>query len=166
MAGLEPDIDQIRAFFVLLDDGGRHAIASEHPSAGPIDSRSGVRGPRWEGGSTFEKNEFAAMIAEIRALQAHGSNVYYSVNLPCPEKEQVGANGKCNADDMLCVRALVFDVDFMVPRTPELNTAFIAYVKSLPSNLKPSLLIDTGGGYHLLYLLEPASISNSTAPTI
>jgi hypothetical protein len=113
------DIGQAMRFLDLLGSGGRHTIASEHPFGGPIDIKSGVHGPRWLGGETFETEEREALIQWIEYRQRSGANVYYSVNRPVPAAERVGAGGKNNADDISAIRALVFDVDFVVPRTPD-----------------------------------------------
>ena len=45
--------------------------------------------------------------------QARGSNVYYSVNRPCPAGDQKGFGGKCNVDDIIAIRALAFDIDII-----------------------------------------------------
>jgi hypothetical protein len=57
-----------------------------------------------------------------------------------------GINGKCNVDDINAIRALAFDIDhyhdiFMIE-------------SGLGSALRPSLIVNTGGGLHLIYLLK------------
>jgi hypothetical protein len=101
----ELDIAQALRFLDLLDPNGRHTIASE----APYGSKDG--GPLWERGSTYEANERAALIRDIEGRQSRQSNVYYSVNEPCPVPQRTGANGKNNIDDIIAIRALAFDID-------------------------------------------------------
>jgi len=58
------------------------------PSEAPFGSRDG--GPLWERGSTYEADERAALIKDIRQRQARGSNVYYSVNRPVAAEQRIG----------------------------------------------------------------------------
>jgi hypothetical protein len=133
----------------LLGPNGRHTIASE----APFGNRDG--GPLWERGQTWEHDERESLVKDIRQRQARGSNVYYSVNEPCPKDVRVGANGKNNTDDIIAIRALAFDIDIIKrPFDTDLLLDFIN--KTLTRALQPSLLISTGGGYHLIYLLEKA----------
>jgi hypothetical protein len=120
------DIDQALRFLDLLDLGGRHTIASEHPFGGPVDAATGIRGPRWEPGITYEPNERKLLIADIKWSQERGANVYYSVNRPCPASERQGAKGKNNLDDIVCIRAFAFDIDFVVKRTDAQECFMIA----------------------------------------
>jgi hypothetical protein len=134
------DINAALAFLDMLDPGGRHTMASEHPTNGP----NGI--PKWEGGMTYEAPQREWLIADIKKRQARGSNVYYSVNRPCPVGDQKGFNGKCNVDDIIAIRALAFDIDFCQD---------IALIENgLGGALRPSLIINTGGGFHLIYLLS------------
>ena len=136
----ELDISAAIAFLDMLDPGGRHTIASEHPTNGPNGT------PKWEGGATFEPIQREMLAADIKRRQARGANVYYGVNRPCPVGQQQGFNGKCNADDIIAIRALAFDIDLFQE---------ISLIESgLSSALRPSLIINTGGGLHLLYLLS------------
>jgi hypothetical protein len=147
MPGL--DVNQAMRFLDMLDPNGRHVIASE----GPFGGRD--REPKWEGGATFEAAQRDLLIADIENRQARGSNVYYGVNRPCRASDQQGVRGKCNADDIIAIRALAFDVDFIVKKDPSLVAAFLAFVDAqLVGALRPSLVIDTGGGFHLIYLLK------------
>jgi hypothetical protein len=134
------DINQALTFLDLLDPGGRHTIASEAPFGG-VDG-----GPKWEDGATFEPQQRPYLIDDIQARQARGSNVYYSVNRPCPVWEQQGYRGKCNADDICVVRAFAFDIDLFTD-ADLINT-------KLAADLKPSIIINTGGGLHLIYLFN------------
>jgi hypothetical protein len=77
----ELDINAAITFLEMLDPGGRHTIASEHPTNGP----NGI--PKWEGGAT------------------------YGVNRPCSAGEQQGFSGKCSVNDIIAIRALAFDID-------------------------------------------------------
>jgi hypothetical protein len=70
------------AFLDMLDPGGRHTIASEHPFCG----RDG--GPKWEGGASYEPIQREWLVADIKRRQARGANVYYGVNRPCHVREQ------------------------------------------------------------------------------
>jgi hypothetical protein len=143
------DIDHILHFLDILSPNGRHTIASE----APFGSKDG--GPLWERGSTYEADERAALIKDIRQRQARGSNIYYSVNEPCPKDVRIGANGKNNTDDIITIRALAFDIDIIKrPFDTDLLLDFIN--KTLTGALQPSLLISTGGGFHLIYLLDKA----------
>ena len=143
------DITQALRFLDMLDRGGRHVIASEAPFG-----RFG-REPKWEGGSTWEAAQRHLLIADIEKRQARGSNVYYGVNRSCSASDQQGWNGKCNADDIIAIRALAFDVDFKVKRNPELDKAFLKFADTqLIGAQLPSLVIDTGGGFQLIYLLK------------
>jgi hypothetical protein len=136
----ELDINAALTFLEMLDAGGRHTIASEHPTNGP----NGI--PKWERGKTFEASQRDLLISDIKERQARGSNVYYSVNRPCPAGEQLGSGGKCNVDDIIAVRSLAFDIDLCQD---------IALIENgLGGALRPSLIINTGGGFHLIYLLK------------
>jgi hypothetical protein len=143
------DITQALRFLDLLDPNGRHVIASEAPFG-----RFG-REPKWEGGASFEASHRRWLIEDIETRQARGSNVYFGVNTPCSAADQQGWNGKCGADDIIAIRALAFDVDFKVKRNPELDRALLAFINAeLTGSLCPSLLVDTGGGFQLIYLLK------------
>jgi hypothetical protein len=86
--------------------------------------------------------------------QARGSNVYYGVNRPCFIGEQRGYYGKCSVDDIIAIRALAFDIDFNVRRALQLDETLLRFIDdTLIGVLRPSLVIDTGGGFHLIYLL-------------
>jgi hypothetical protein len=148
MSELKLDIDQALRFLDMLDPGGRHTIASEAPFG-----RNGD--PLWEGGATSEAHQRKYLIEDITERQARGSNVYYGVNRPCPITEQQGARGKCNVEDIIAIRALAFDVDFTTKRTLETSDSFLRFVDSaLIGVFRPSLVIDTGGGFQLIYLLK------------
>lgn len=143
------DVNQALAFLDLLDPGGRHTIASEAPFG-----RFG-RDPKWEIGETFEAQQRQQLIEDIQKRQARGSNVYYSVNRPCSLKTQQGKNGKNNAEDIVAIRALAFDVDFRVKRNPELDKALLSFIDvQLTEVLRPSLIVDLGGGFQIIYLLK------------
>jgi hypothetical protein len=143
------DITQALRFLDMLDPNGRHTIASEAPFG-----RFG-REPRWEGGVTFEAKERDLLIADIEKRQARESNVYYGVNRSCRASDQQGVNGKCNAEDIIAIRALAFDVDFEIKNDAELVAAFLAFIDAqLIGALRPSLVINTGGGLQLIYLLK------------
>jgi hypothetical protein len=146
---LEPDINQALTFLDLLDPGGRHTIASEAPFGGRD------REPKWEGGATFEARQRQYLVEDIQARQARGSNVYYGVNRPCPVWKQEGRNGKCTALDIIAIRALAFDIDFTTKKDPELVTALLAFIDTrLTGSMRPSLVVDSGGGIQLIYLLR------------
>jgi hypothetical protein len=149
----ELDVSAAISFLDRLDPGGRHTIASEHPTNGP----NGI--PKWEGGATFEAHQREWLIADIKKRQARGSNVYYGVNRPCPAGEQKGFNGKCNVNDIVAIRALAFDIDLCQD---------LALIETgLSSALRPSLIINTGGGFHLIYLLsETINVNLYRAPPI
>jgi hypothetical protein len=144
MSELKLDIEQALHFLDMLDPKGRHTIASEAPFGGK-DS-----GPRWEGGATYPYERRQDMIEDIKKRQARKSNVYYSVNRPCKITERQGAYGKNNIDDIIAIRAMAFDIDVLV----EKETALNLIEKNLSNDLLPSLVISTGGGYHLIYLLN------------
>jgi len=141
---LKLDIEAAISFLDILDKDGRHTIASENPF--------GKNGnPVWESGATFEAHQRDELIKDIRKRQARGSNVYYSVNKPCSITEHKGAGGKNNIDDIVALRALAFDIDFTsFERDQE---AVLSFIDNL-DNLKPSLVINTGGGFHLIYLID------------
>jgi hypothetical protein len=148
MSELKLDIEKALQFLDMLDPKGRHTIASEAPFGGK-DS-----GPRWEGGATFEHEDRQNLIDDIKKRQARGSNVYYSVNRPCRITEQTGSGGKNNIDDIIAIRALAFDIDFIVAKTDQLIQALKNFIEQeLKNELRPSLLISTGGGFQLIYLL-------------
>jgi hypothetical protein len=134
------DIDQALRFLDVLDPGGRHTLASEAPFGGA------GGGPKWERGKTFEPSQRSLLVKDIEERQARGSNVYYSVNRPCPVGDQKGFGGKCNVDDIIAIRALAFDID---------HCHDISQIENgLSSALRPSVIINTGGGLHLIYLLK------------
>jgi hypothetical protein len=136
---LKLDINQSLHFLDLLDSGGRHTLASEAPFG-----RDGL--PKWEEGATWEHEERPHLIRDIEARQARKSNVYYSVNRPCSASDRQGSYGKNNVDDIIGVRALAFDIDLFTD-AELINT-------KLAGDLKPSIIINTGGGLHLIYLLK------------
>jgi hypothetical protein len=149
MTELKLDIAKSLQFLDMLDPTGRHTIASESPFGGKD------RGPKWEGGATYEHEQRAYLIEDIQKRQARGSNVYYSVNRPCPVIERQGANGKNNIDDIICVRAMAFDIDFTTAKTDELIKYLMFYIEQkLYGPMRPSLLISTGGGFQLIYILN------------
>jgi hypothetical protein len=143
------DIPQALRFLDALDPGERHTLASEAPFGGKDN------GPKWESGATYEARQRDLLIADIRARQERGSNVYYGVNRPCPVGEQRGWNGKCNVDDIIAIRALAFDVD--ITKRPFDSARLVEFIKrEFLGALRPSLLINTGGGFQLIYILEKA----------
>jgi hypothetical protein len=142
---------QALSFLDMLDLGGRHTIASEHPIGG----RGGC--PKWEAGATYEARERKLLIADIEERQARRSNVYYQVNRPCSAADRQGLAGKNKSDDIIGIRALAFDIDHF--------KNFDRIVDALPEALWPSLIIDTGGGLHLLYLLNEVLNVNLCRPT-
>jgi hypothetical protein len=143
------DINQALAFLDMLDPGGRHTLASEAPFGG----FGGT--PKWEIGGTFEPSQRWLLIEEIQKRQARGSNVYYSVNRPCAVWHQQGYNGKCTAEDIIAIRAIAFDVDFEVKNDQKLVQRLLEFVDmQLIGALRPSLVINTGGGFQLIYLLK------------
>lgn len=142
-------IDQALQFLDMLDPGGRHTIASEAPFGGFGGE------PKWEGGATFEPSQRRWLIEDITRRQARGSNVYYGVNRPGFVGDQRGNNGKCNAEDVIAIRALAFDIDFTVKKEPELVNALLTFIdETLVGVLRPSLVVDSGGGVQLVYLLR------------
>jgi hypothetical protein len=143
---MELDINQALQFLDILDPGGRHTIASE----APFGAKDG--GPLWEAGSTFEAQQRDQLITDIQKRQARKSNVYYSVNRPCKISDRQGKGGKNNIEDIIIIRAMAFDIDFTsFERDQEAVLNFI----DNELELKPSLVINTGGGFHLIYLLNP-----------
>jgi len=147
---MELNIQEALQFLDILEPDGRHTIASEAPFGGP------ENGPVWEAGKTFEAHQRELLIADIKKRQARKSNVYYSVNKPCKITERQGSGGKNNIDDIIAIRALAFDIDFTsFERDQEAVLNFID--KEL--ELKPSLVINTGGGFHLIYLLDKREVT-------
>jgi len=139
------DIDQSLRFFDLLDPEGRHTLGSEAPFGGP------GNGPKWEQGATYGASQRDWLIADIKKRQARGSNVYYGVNRPRSHPQ--GNSGKCSVDDIIAIRALAFDIDII--KRPFDNRLLLDFINErLTGALRPSLLINTGGGFHLIYLLE------------
>ena len=78
---------------------------------------------------------------------------------PVTRAQQRGWKGKCNVDDIIAIRALAFDIDII--KRPFDNRLLLEFIdRELTGPLRPSLLINTGGGYHLIYLLDkPISVS-------
>jgi hypothetical protein len=145
---MQLNIVQILEFLDILDPNGRHTIASEAPFGN-------AGGPKWEGGSTFEAHQRKIMIEDIQERQKRGSNVYYSVNRPCPIGKRTGLWGKNNIDDIIAIRALAFDIDFTCAKTVEIVQAMLSFFDNfLINELQPSLVISTGGGYQLIYMLD------------
>jgi hypothetical protein len=141
------DIDQAVHFLNMLDPQGRHTIASEAPFGGF------GGGPRWEQGQTHEVHELAALIRDVKARQARRSNVYYSVNRPCSDSDRQGSYGKNGVNDIIAIRALAFDVDFTVKKDQALVQMMLSFIDAqLTGALRPSLVIDSGGGFQLIYL--------------
>jgi len=142
------DITQALHFLDMLDPGGRHTLASEAPFGGP------GNGPKWEGGATYEERFRSDLVKDIEARQARGSNVYYSVNRPCPASDQKGYRGKCNVDDIIAIRALAFDIDFKDKKNPQIEPLLGFVNGKLVGPTRPSSVISTGGGFHLIYVLS------------
>jgi hypothetical protein len=136
------DIDQALRFLDALDPGGRHTLASEAPFG-----RDGL--PKWERGKTFEARQQSLLLKDIEERQARGSNVYYSVNRPCPVGDQKGFGGKCSVEDIVAIRALAFDIDII--KRPFDNQLLLDFVdQQFTETLRPSLyqssLRQTHGG--------------------
>jgi hypothetical protein len=145
---MQPDIDQALRFLDMLEPNGRHTIASEAPFGN--DGK-----PKWEGGATYEAHQRNLLIDDIIERQKRGSNVYYSVNRPCSIGKRTGFFGKNNIDDIIAIRALAFDIDFTCAKTEELIVALSSFIgEKLVYDLRPSLVISTGGGYQLIYILK------------
>jgi hypothetical protein len=154
---LQLNIEQCLQFLDMLRPHGRHTIASEAPFGG-IDN-----GPRWESGATYEYEQRPQLIKDIQLRQKCKSNVYYSVNCPCHVSERKGANGKNNIDDIIAINALAFDIDFTsFQRDQEEVLKFIN--DNLKNELQPSLVINTGGGFHLIYFLNKKIITKLFRP--
>jgi hypothetical protein len=146
---MELNIKQCLYFLDLLDPGGRHTIASEAPFGGP------QNGPRWEPGCTFEAQQQKQLIQDIQERQDRKSNVYYSVNRPCKVSQRQGWWGKNNIDDIIAIRALAFDIDFTsFQRDADQIAAFID--EKLIGDICPSVVINSGGGFQLVYFLIEA----------
>jgi hypothetical protein len=144
---LQPDIEQALYFLDMLRPEGRHTLASEAPFGGA------GGGPRWESGATYEHEQRPLLVKDIEARQARGSNVYYSVNHPCPVTEQKGQRGKCNVEDIITINALAFDIDII--KRPFDSALLVEFIdREFLGVLRPSLLINTGGGFHLIYILH------------
>ena len=140
-AVLTLDIAQALRFLDALDPGGRHTLASEAPFGGEMDGPNGSE-------ARPTRRELRPLSSEdIGARQARGSNVYYGVNRPCPVwRSKRIWHGKCNVDDIIAIRALAFDID---------HCHDISLIETgLSSALRPSFIINTGGGLHLIYLLK------------
>jgi hypothetical protein len=143
------DIDQALRFLDALDPGGHHTLASEAPFGGP------GGGPSWEEGGTYEGDlrGRTALIKSIEARQARKSNVYYGVNRACSAATQKGQRGKCNVEDIVAIRALAFDIDII--KRPFDNQLLLDFVdQQFIETLRPSLVINTGGGFQLIYILH------------
>lgn len=141
------DITQVLRFLDALDPDGRHTLASEAPFGGL------GGGPKWERGATYEARQRDLLIADIKQRQERGSNVYYGVNRPCPVGQQQGFGGKCNVEDIVAVRALAFDID--ITKRPFDNALLVDLIdQTFTEALRPSLLISTGGGFQIIYLLQ------------
>jgi hypothetical protein len=141
------DIAQALRFLDALDPDGRHTLASEAPFGGA------GGGPRWEEGGTYEHGMRPALIKGIQERQQRGSNVYYGVNRPCPTWQQKGQRGKCNVEDIIAIRALAFDVDII--KRPFNNALLVNFIdREFLGVLRPSFVINTGGGFHLIYILH------------
>lgn len=144
---MELDINQALHFLDLLDPEGRHTIASEAPFGGPNN------GPKWEPGCTFEAQQRNFLIKDIQERQFHKSNVYYSVNRPCKVSQRQGWWGKNNIDDIIAIRALAFDIDFTsFKRDQDAVAKFID--DKLTDDIRPSVVINSGGGFQLVYFLS------------
>ena len=143
------DIDQALCFLDALDPGERHTLASEAPFGGADN------GPKWEAGATYEARQRDLLVKDIQQRQGRGSNVYYSVNRPCPVTQQQGLAGKCNVEDIIAIRALAFDID--ITKRPFDSALLVDFIdKKFTEARRPSLLINTGGGFQIIYILEKA----------
>jgi hypothetical protein len=146
---MELNIQKALYFLDLLDPGGRHTIASEAPFGGP------QNGPKWEPGCTFEAQQRKQLIQDIQERQDRKSNVYYSVNRPCKVSQRQGWWGKNNIDDIIAIRALAFDIDFTsFQRDADKVEYFID--EKLTGDICPSVVINSGGGFQLVYFLIEA----------
>jgi hypothetical protein len=144
---MELDIKQCLYFLDLLDKEDRHTIASEAPFGGL------ENGPKWEPGCTFEAHQRDFLIKDIQERQDRKSNVYYSVNRPCRVPQRQGVWGKNNIDDIIAIRALAFDIDFTsFQRDADQIASFID--EKLTGDIRPSIVINSGGGFQLVYFLS------------
>jgi hypothetical protein len=155
---MQPDLRLVQQFLERLDVSGRHNLCAETPN------QYGMNG------ETYDGAQYQSAFRFIKKATAMGRNVYVSINEPCSILEQVsssidrdlfraGRNGKCSAHDIIALRALVIDIDMQPEACPnaevrQTNKEIIKYFITTKLNIKPDLIVSSGGGYQIWYILN------------
>ena len=112
---------------------------------------------QWRTGQNRFKELRHRGISKFNAAVAAGSptGIWRMSGHPSVQQAQQGWAGKNNVDDIIAIRALAFDVD--ITKRPFDNALLIDFVdNAFTGALRPSLLISTGGGFQIIYILENA----------
>jgi hypothetical protein len=128
-------------FLKRVDPLGWHNIISIHPESGKIEGR------------TFEPNSWTEIETWIRTRRSQ-NNIYYSINEPRP-----GApNSKLSKADIGTLRAVQVDLDpqagaDLIDERQRIRSLIATEMECELENF-PSAIIDSGGGFQVLFSLE------------
>lgn len=150
---MQPDFAVIGSFLNRIGSRTRHSLAAIHPI------KTGLMG------STYEVKQTSYMMKYIENQQRAGYGIYYSLNEGCHITKQRGFNGKLLASEIIKVHMLGFDIDYITGDEAQ-RIQFEARALSLvlASKIKPSLVVSTGGGFQVLFVLAvPIDVPFSNA---
>jgi hypothetical protein len=156
---MEPNFDVIESFFNRIGERKRQTLAAIHPV------KPGLHG------STYEANQRQQMLRYIAQKQREGFGIYYSLNEGIPVFSQRGFNGKLLASEIINVHMFGFDIDWITGSVGErqsFETQALELILKFDSSALPSLVVSTGGGIQVLFVLDtplPVALSNTKIPT-
>jgi hypothetical protein len=155
-APLTPDTNLAVLVLDLFDPTGRHDLAAIHPTTGEISNR------------TLERAKAPSLRDWTNARQGSW-NLYFQPNRP---REDVPPNKKISSADIGYIRAISFDIDPTKIKGGDFTgdhfhkerdrLATLVGTIAADEDHKPSLTIDTGGGYQLHWVLDPVVEATST----
>lgn len=105
--------------------------------------RIGAESPDWE---------------QVHAMNHQGYGVYYSLT---PKKQRMPAHRRSNEDNTSCCQALWVDIDLQDGQYPDKDAAYAALCDHIPS-----CIVDSGGGLHGIWRLEPVEVNATTLPQL
>lgn len=149
--------ETILNFLNRIGERKRHSLAFIHPA------KEGLQG------STYEVLQIPYMMKEIQLKQTVGYGVYYSLNEGCHISKQRGYSGKLLANEIIKIHMFGFDIDYITGNL-EQREQFEKRASELvlDNPVKPNLIISTGGGFQVLFILiSPLNVamSNAKIPT-
>ncbi len=146
---------QAAADFLLEWPTDKVNVTCIHPKRYWI--KNGVRGGFMIEGRSFAKDQRDAIVAYIKAKNADGFNVYYSVNNP--SRDLGRGHPKATKDEIASVVALHVDGDCPSDAKPgdEMEAAKAEQVaRANAYHYPPSIILDSGGGTPMYWLLGAA----------